>query len=361
MASKITFFPGEIYFVHEFDFNTRERSKYTKIGLVQTSNVGSKRPRPSNLPERDSWKRLKEHQTGNPNILHLKDDEIVYTEAVNWVEAKLHQAFAKFRVSGEWFELKLPQRKQAVELARELSIEAAELPELQTTALKLHSTISNGKSIKPTAEILVIARDYLLARKQLSTLSPLQKRVKELFTVAVEAGEDVKGAATTGTTNYKPRMLKEHVEALRADNEKLYKKYLVPTEDWTRGFSFKYKDPSVELGQDFLTEVSSIENALSALTNEFNAYDLNEIQLRIVDLVLIAERQTIYCDLALRVACGKNLNIEGVCTWPRTLDTVMEFQIEAFQTQNPDLVERYVKAARSVSTVKPAKRKARPS
>lgn len=361
MASKSKFLPGEIYFVHEYDFNTRKRSKYTKIGLVHTSKKKPGSSPGGNEAGRDSWKRLKEHQTGNPNILSLIDDEIVYTEAVDWVEAKLHQAFAKFRVSGEWFELTLSQRKKAVEMAQELSFEAAVLPELQRKELKLNATVSNGKSVKPSVEILNIARDYLIARKQLATLKPLQNRVKVIFTEAIEAGEDVKGAASTNTKEIKSRMLKEHIEALKADDEKLYKKYLIPTEKWTRKFSFTYKDPQLGLDKSFLDEISSIEIALSTIRDEFNAYYLNEIQLKIVDLTLIAERQTLFCDLALRVACGKNLSIEGVCTWPRSVATEMEFDVKTFQEKNKNLVEKYVKPGRTVAVVKPAKRKARPS
>jgi hypothetical protein len=361
MSRKTNFVPGEIYLVHEFDFNTHERSKYTKIGLVHAPKKEVKAKQAGKVAERNSWKRLKEHQTGNPNILDLNDDEIVFTEAVDWVEAKLHHAFAKYRVSGEWFELTNEQRAQVVKLAKELSLEAAAFPKLQATALKLESTVSNGKTIQPTANVLGVARDYLLARKQLSELDALQAKVDNIVTIAAAAGEDMKGAATTSSKNIKPRMLVKHIEALKADNLKLYEKYLVPREKWKRSFSFTYKDNSLALDEAFLNEVTSIDTALSELSNNFNAYFLNEIQLRIVDLSLIAERQTTLCDLTLRVACGKNLVIDGVCRWPRSLETEMEFDIEAFQDQNPRLVENYVNPGREVTTVKPAKRKARPS
>ena len=46
--------PGEIYFVRETDYLTKELTPYVKIGLVRAAEF------------RDTANRILEHQTGNP-------------------------------------------------------------------------------------------------------------------------------------------------------------------------------------------------------------------------------------------------------------------------------------------------------
>ena len=51
--------PGEIYFLGEKDLKTGENSPFVKIGLVRENE------------SRGTADRLKDHQTGNPRLLHI--------------------------------------------------------------------------------------------------------------------------------------------------------------------------------------------------------------------------------------------------------------------------------------------------
>ena len=339
-----SFKPGEIYLVREFDFTSKKESRYTKIGLVHAP--------------RKSIDRLKEHQTGNPNILRLIDSEVVQTEAVDWVEAMLHRIYAKHRVSGEWFELNPAQRKDVLHEAEKLREEAKALPKLQKKVDLLTSTKDNSKTVKPNPEQLALASQLLIAKMQLKAIGPLQIEINRLFKKAVESGVDIAGAAKVQTKTYAAKMLKDDQKALLKDFPEIYKKFEELKSEFYQRFSLVFEDATLVLSAEFEAEIESIGKLIEQVSESFDPYVANEANLMLSDLKTVAERQVIFSDLALREACGKNQAIEGVCTWPRHDVERVFFNVDKFVAKHKDLAEKYMKASWTETYVNAVKRKA---
>jgi hypothetical protein len=339
-----TFIPGEIYLVREFDFTTKKESRYAKIGLVKS-------PRVSN-------ERLKEHQTGNPNILRMDNSDIVRTEAVNWVEAMLHRIFAKHRVSGEWFELTLAQREKVIAEALALSEEAKELPKLQRKVDMLSESLDNSKTIQPKTDHVQLAIQLLTANLQIEVLTPVQTQINAIFKRALDAGIDVAGAAKPQKKTYAAKLLKDNLTALKKDYPELYEKFEGTASVLFRRFNFEYKNSEIALGLEFQSEFKSILGLVEQVEKEFDPYIANEANLLVNDLMTLAQRQLIFSDLALRVACGKNFAIEGVCNWPRRFVQKPTFDVKKFVAKHKDLAEKYMKASWTETYVNAVKRKA---
>jgi hypothetical protein len=339
-----TFKPGEIYLVREFDFTSKKESRYAKIGLVYSP--------------RKSTSRLKEHQTGNPNILRIADSEIVQTEAVNWVEAMLHRIFAKHRVSGEWFELTPSLREKVLLEARNLCNEAKVLPKLLSKADALAETLDNSKSIKPKPQILELASKLLLAKMQMKVLSPLQKQINSIFKKAIESGAEIAGAAEVQEKTYAAKLLKDNQELLKKEHPAIYAKFVGIKAELYRQFNFTYKQSGLSLSADFLKELDLIKSMIGAVERDFDPYIANEANLMVTDLVTVAERQRIFSDLALRVECGKNFEIEEVCNWPRRMVDRETFDVQKFVKKHKELSEKYLKASWTETYVNAVKRKA---
>jgi len=107
---------GEIYFIAERDGSSN--TGFIKIGLVRERDG------------RNSYDRIKEHQTGNPRPLELLN--VVKTVLVSTVENTLHREYAGRRVSGEWFKLDQPALADAVARCRILAeTYAAHIPALE--------------------------------------------------------------------------------------------------------------------------------------------------------------------------------------------------------------------------------------
>jgi hypothetical protein len=90
--------PGEIYIIGQYDVGTSTPTGHYKIGMTQN--------------DRNSFKRLKEHQTGNPNRLFLY--HWAPCEASYLVEKLMHRKWNSNRVSQEWFALNSTELQQAI-------------------------------------------------------------------------------------------------------------------------------------------------------------------------------------------------------------------------------------------------------
>lgn len=339
-----TYKPGEIYLVREFDFTTKKESRYAKIGLVHSPRVSSDR--------------LKEHQTGNPNILRIAKSDVVQTEAVDWVEAMLHRLFAKHRVSGEWFELTLGERDIVLAKALELGEVAKELPKLQRKVDLLSDSLDNDKTIRPKPEHIELADQLLMAKMQIEVLAPIQQQINAIFKRAMDAGVDVAGAATPQNKTYKAKLLKDNLSALKKDHPELYANFAGTTSELFRRFNFEYENSDIVLSSEFRKDIETILELVRQVERKFDPYTANEANLLLNDLMTLAQRQVVFSDLALRAACGKSFAIEGVCSWPRRMKQKATFDVKGFVAIHKNLAEEYMKASWTETYVNAVKRKA---
>ena len=81
--------PGEVYVIGQYEIGTSNPTTYYKIGIVQN--------------DRNTAKRVNEHQTGNPNRLFVV--AIIPAEASYIVEQQMHRIWNGVRIGKEWFNL----------------------------------------------------------------------------------------------------------------------------------------------------------------------------------------------------------------------------------------------------------------
>jgi hypothetical protein len=334
---------GEIYFVRE-----REEEKFgpfVKIGLVHGV--------------RDSFTRLKEHQTGNPRLLFIDDHQVVKTEAVDRVEAQLHRIFAPNRVSGEWFEFHSEAEVlTAVSKAKELAAEVESFAPVFKKAEELSLKESNDKKIPASEEALALWNKVIRAKSELGICESLFKVISEKLSEALNDEKGVvRGAATRVTKTYKGKFLEEK---FRNDNPEIYARYIEVTRAWNPKFVTQPKKLDREsLDTEFLEEVAQIESQVEKVKSVQEAYLLNEPNLLLTNLMALSEWTHQTSIAKMKVLCGVNAGIEGVCTWNRKFSDPKEsFNEKLFKQENPDLHTAYLDEEKIKSYTGVAKRKA---
>lgn len=340
----MSFQPGEIYFVRENIENGF--GPYVKIGLVAQKEG------------RDSLSRLKEHQTGNPRVLSIDKKQIVLTEAVHRVEAQLHKLFAPSRVSGEWFNF--PEEKHvnaAIDEARRLAEDVAKIVPIFEQAEALSKTPSSENKISADQEALDLVNEIARAKTELAKLNDLEAIIAEKFKEAVSKGSDLKGAVKVVNVTYKPEF---NLDAFRDENPALYRKYIEIVESWRQKFTPPTKKLAFEeLPEEFKTQVLEIEKLINTVTSPENAYLLNEPQLLITNLKALSEWDYEVAIAKLKLLCGANAGIEGVCTWSRKFADPKEvFNEKKFVEENPEIYLDYLAEAKTGTYIRAAKRKA---
>lgn len=334
---------GEIYFVREQE--GQGYSPHVKIGLVHEP--------------RDSFDRLSEHQTGNPRILRIDQGQIVKTDAVDRVEAQLHKIFAPKRISGEWFELKSEAEVQeAVSRAKELADEVGALVPILNAATELSLKESNETQIAASEDASVLSGEIAKAKGELDVCAGLEVAIAQKLQQAIDDEKGVvKGAAEVVTVNYKPKFM---IDDFKDEDPEMFAKYLDMVKSWSQLFKPKAKKLDKEsLDSGFLEEANRIQSLIDAVTSVEEAYLLNEPKLLITNLKALSSWNLEISIAKLKVICGTNAGIEGICTWTRKYgDPKPVFNEKLFAEQNPELYMDYLAEAKTGTYLRVSRRKA---
>lgn len=334
---------GELYFVREIDPDTKKFTKFVKIGLVREKEG------------RGSIDRLSEHQTGNPRTLHLPRENYFVCPAINRVESMMHRVFAHRRVSGEWFEFETEKEVlSAIKKAKALAAEVADQITTFTKAEKLGQSQDNGKVIPANSNTKKILERIMLARAKQGLLSAITKEVASKLTQALARGENVEGAAKEIGVNRKGKF---NLDLLKSKDPRTFKKYLVISEPLMgqlrlKKIAFKLED----LDKSFQTTIRDLSLKVSrAKKHDYRI--LNQVQLQLTNEIALAEWDEEFAIAELKIACGKNRSIEGICTWKRERIQKEKFDEKTFKLENPAKYELYVEKPKLTSYVRVAKRK----
>ena len=334
---------GEIYFVREQE--GKGLSPHVKIGLVHEP--------------RDSFDRLSEHQTGNPRILQIDRSQIVKTDAVDRVEAQLHKIFAPKRISGEWFELKSEAEVQeAVSRAKELADEVGALVPILNAAAELSLKESNETLIAANEESTALSVAIAKAKGELDVCSELEDSMAQKLQQAIDDEKGiVKTAAEVVNVKYKPEF---KAEDFKSENPELFAKYLDMVQSWSQLFKPKAKKYDKEsLDSAFLEEVKRIQSLVDAVTSVEKAFLLNEPLLLVTNLKALSSWNLEISIAKLKVLCGTNAGIEGICTWTRKYgDPKPVFKEKLFAEENPEIFMDYLAEAKTGTYLRVSRRKA---
>ena len=318
---------GEIYFVREHELGSSSYSPLVKIGLVSAPRI--------------SEERLLEHQTGNPRRLDIPSGHVVRTEAVHMVEAQLHRRFARSRVGGEWFKFDdAAALADAVEQARELSLEAAKLVPLLDEADRLQLLPSNDEMLVATAEHLQVGESIAQAKEIKKRAMNSEDLIKEFLALAREKGENISGAATTRKVTFKPKFQEAEFKRSYAD---IYKQYVVEERVWKGPFLTKRKwSAEASFSSDYSRQLFESEAAVQAAISTESIADLGEPILALTRIRGLADWDETLNVARLKVACGLAAGIDGVCTWKRAEATTLKFDLDSFVKAHPDLYTSYL-------------------
>lgn len=306
--------PGTIYFVRETDRDTGKYSDLVKIGLVESP--------------RTARQRLSEHQTGNPRKLDL-DNQSVDTEAVGYVEAQLHKAFASKRVLGEWFRFQSEvEIAEAVAKARELAAVAASRTPVFAKAEELSGFYSEGDLIPSSPETLKALADYAGNQGALSEYQALANRIKSVLeaTLAEQGAEALEGIYKVIPKFFEPKFsatkFKKDFKKTHAD---LIAKCTVKIPRFAATFEWLLDGIEAELADNVKSNIARLVKEIDTAIAKDDFFALNDLLLQVNEEIAPLEWEIAYLEAEVKQACGTAPGIEGVCTWVRGIKETNKF------------------------------------
>jgi hypothetical protein len=306
--------PGTIYFVRETDRDTGRYSDLVKIGLVESP--------------RTARERLSEHQTGNPRKLDL-DNQSVDTEAVGYVEAQLHKAFASKRVLGEWFRFQNESEiAEAVAKARELAAIAASRTPVFAKAEELSGFYSEGDLIPSTPEGLRALKDFAEHSKALSEYQALANQIKSVLeaTLAEKGAEALEGIYKVIPKYYDPKFSATKFKAaFKNTHADLIAKCTVKIPRFSATFEWLLEGIEVELSDYVQANIARLAKEIDAAIGKDDFFALNDLLLQIKEEIAPLEWEIAYLEAEVKHTCGTAPGIEGVCTWVREIRETNKF------------------------------------
>jgi len=321
---------GELYFIRERDFQTKEISRYVKIGLVREKD------------DRASQDRALEHQTGNPRELFIH--KVIKTPAISEIENIVHGLFATERVSGEWFDFTEKKLAEAIETAQNLADEALLYEDEIRAAAKLAKVLSTQAMIEPSAEAMAWHGAFLRAEAIGKYCAEFADGMRDVFREAVQRSEPVEHIAIM--RERKDRKVFDPV-AFELEYPDLYVQFtkrtkkIAPRLTWSRPKDF---DKSISrLNPELYSYGESLEG-LTEQTRKGKASKevLHKHYLRLLGFGARASWQLDIAKANIQTICGDSAGIDGVCKWSRVEKETKIFDQPAFIEAFPDIAEKFM-------------------
>jgi hypothetical protein len=314
--------PGEIYFIREqLDGGY---SEYTKIGLVREK------------PGRSSLDRAKEHQTGNPRP--LVPIGVVTTVFVSETENALHREFASRRIlPGEWFRLDDSQLQQAIARCTELAATNLSYVPMFEQAEELEQEPSTSELLPASADASHWGEELRCAAFGLKLISTALDSYKTFLVEARTRGvlvEDyIDVAETAGRQTLDRALFKDAHPGIVAA-------FTVTATEVIPKFSITSMK-----GEDFASDArlasvvastGSLEAAIQRAEVTNGALDsMHQLFLTLIGLEPALKKSRAIAEANLKVLCGINAGIDGICTWSRTEKETMETDWKAIKDAHP--------------------------
>lgn len=313
--------PGEIYFLREIDVLSGEKSPYVKIGLVEFS--------------RESSKRKKEHQTGNPRDLVLVSH--FKTECVRAVEKYLHWHHIEHGVRGEWFKFSDETLEGVIKYAGGLRDMFADQIASLRDGFAFQSVVSDGQIKPSTDEAQRWLHEYSVAHLIMTE----SKKATEMFRLAIKEakgrGEDISDVGTV--EERESRTLDER--NLKIGEPDLYSKYCFEKiearfNSARTNASFE-SDPRVAKAEVRSTALVQAVEAMKSEKLDFNS--VSQIAFGVDSTCKFYAKEKELAQLHLQAQCEFAEKIDEICTWKR--ETKSKFDPARFKIEQPEAYDRY--------------------
>lgn len=330
---------GELYFIGEKDPYTGDDTNFVKIGIVRDKDG------------RGTDHRVKEHQTGNPRLLH--PITVITTPVVERIETTMHGLFAPSRLSGEWFFFTKDERDAAVGAAQGF-IESAQKHESQMAqAENLKKAESNSEVIAASEELKDLHREVIALRAQVAACNSLAKTISDCMLTAHQGGVDF---GRLLTIQEKKAIDRFNEEKFKEAYPALWAQYIVTKESFTG--SFRVVDPKAERPDPFSLNVhladlaQHIDVAVRELsTSKTGAMELHDMFLRLLTIQAPLEWQQMLAEDVAKSTLGTASEIEGLFKWAREKSLKEAFDKETLREEEPKKYAEFITQTTAKPTV----------
>lgn len=312
--------PGTLYVIGEEDIFGGAPSPYFKIGIVRD--------------ERTPESRLKEHQTGNPRKLVIR--ESVSVAAVEYLETHLHHRLATRIAFSEWFRLTDSDYQLLVSTARELATELESQVPLVKSAVEFESVVSNGLVIDAPADVQTLHESsmpqVLQAKRFGGAIKTVTDRLRTIHSAVEPEVVPVSGTkvVTYERQNFNAQLCLEENPHLMD----LYRKVKI-----SGSFLLAKHKPSESAVADFDPLRLHLDSGPEDIAN-FSDTDLETAKRVLDEHASLATWERMHHEAAIRAAIGVNDGIEGIAKWKRA--EKVSFDAPRFKLADPELYAKYV-------------------
>jgi hypothetical protein len=204
----------------------------------------------------------------------------------------------------------------------------------------LEQVASNGLEIAPNE--IAVNQAFLLAeaKEKEKSLKALAGEIKDLLAGLAESGEDLGTSATVQKKTFKAKF---DEAAFLNDYPAEAEKYYRTDASWYQRFNLTYKLPAgYQFDQAFTSAVTEIRDLLPSSASDFSAIDLVEPSLRLTQLEAIVDWEVGLAEARLKIECGPNDAITGICNWKRRPTEKRVFDAESLLTKDYELYKQYL-------------------
>lgn len=330
---------GELYFLGELDHRTQQRSPFVKIGIVKESE------------NRDTAKRIKEHQTGNPR--QIVELAVLATPNVERVETTLHGLYAPFGVGGEWFERSDADLSVTIRHAGELVDTMRNADAALNEAQRLVKVESAGDPVPPDSTVIDMHRRLLEFRAIDDAIGQAGKAVQAALGAA-----HARGLTVGRFVNVQSKQVADAFDkdTFAQEHPEVHARFLVEKESMSQRFN-PTKDKSLDLSLERLApQVAALTGNVVTVAASASESLQQAAALHGLYLELLVERASVDLEIELlnarlKTACGVAPGINGVCSWKRELKTESKLDESALKGELPDLYARYLMARQPTTAV----------
>jgi len=332
---------GELYILGELDPVSGARTPFVKIGIVKDSE------------DRDTAKRIKEHQTGNPR--EITELHVFSSPNVEDVETALHGIYAPIRIGGEWFHCDDATLTSIVGRADETVAVMRTAEQHYLAAEELKDVESSDDRRDPTSDEVDLGRESTSARAAIKLAKGAEKAARDALKAAHDRGRDARRFVEVQKRNARASF---DEAAFAEAHPKIHASLTAPVT--------KVKGKFVQLstkGVDHTLIAPEIDDVVSAVGNAATTVsdgagdvaELHSLYLELLSMLAPLTLRDAVLKAEVQARCGTAAGINGVCTWNRALETELKFDRTALKSQRPELHARFMTTKETAPAVVPVR------
>ena len=333
------FTAGELYVIGEIDLRTKQKTNYYKVGIVREKK------------ERTSAERLKDHQTGNPRELFVHD--FIKCQVVEEVETVFHRLMAPKGVRGEWLELNDQELSDAIALINRLNQDVNAEYAFFERAENLKKQVSSEDTINPNDEIIIWHKKYAEADVRSKAAGRVLKVISEVLKEAAASGVELDYIVEIQIKEGRKTLDREILKSKFPD---IYTRYLRIEESLKQRFTVTIPKEIKGALENIDAELFATEQTLNEFVENLKAgkktyKELHGLYLDILSVEAEADWVKTISEARLKSACSESAGIEGICSWPRSIESKESFDEKLFREEYPELAEKFTQISEPVEAV----------